>query len=488
MPFLLLLLFALICLITDWPEPRAGLSEQGSAILVGTMVLASWLTAWLVAQTLSWQMNRHPDQRYVLIRRYARWRRNHFIVLFGIYLISIYLLGWGRVLLNFLHDWTPEILTIEDRGDPPGFRVAVMLPFVVALILAWERFYKVEKTAYELGHADDRFLSRWAYLVMQVRHQFYLVVPPILLLVFQQFLFAFFPSLNEHGYMPALISLGMIGAAFMLLPMLLRYFLGLQPLPPGPLRDRLEGSARRLGFNFSNVLVWHTRHLFANAMVTGLIPWIRYVVLTDRLIDELTPEEIEAVFGHEVGHVKHHHLLFYLVFFLTSFIILSVVWDTLKSWISLEEIKAAIFDLPYVGADVWELLKMLSSFGKLFLLAGYTLFCFGLVSRRCERQADLFGATTVSTEAFINALEKVAAINGIPRHRSGNWLLSWQHPTIAQRVEFLERMRARPDLSANFHLSVQLIQIAFLYLLTAIVWYYTWQYELPDLLRVLTQY
>ena len=35
-----------------------------------------------------------------------------------------------------------------------------------------------------------------------------------------------------------------------------------------------------------------------------------------RLVEELTPEEVEAVFGHEVGHVKHHHILFYVGFFL----------------------------------------------------------------------------------------------------------------------------------------------------------------------------
>ena len=262
---------------------------------------------------------------------------------------------------------------------------------------------------------------------------------------------------------------------------LLRFFLGLKPLSAGPLRDRLEASARRLGFHFSDVLVWHTRNLFANAMVTGLVPWLRYVVLTDRLIDELTPDEIEAVFGHEVGHIKHHHLIFYLIFFLTSFIMLSMAWNTLREFVKQDDIKAAILELPYVGEDIWELLRTLSSWGQLLLLAGYTLLCFGFISRRCERQADLYGAKTVSTDAFISALEKVAAINGIPRHRSGNWLVSWQHPTIAQRVDFLEQMRAHPELIPNFHLGVHLIQLGFLGLLASILWYY----QLPELLNVL---
>jgi Zn-dependent protease with chaperone function len=309
-----------------------------------------------------------------------------------------------------------------------------------------------------------------------------------LLLLFQQILFGLFPGLYEQGYLPAVIALGMIALAFILMPLLLRFFLGLKPLPPGPLRDRLEAAADRLGFRFSNILVWHTRNLFANAMVTGLVPWVRYIVLTDRLIQELTPDEIEAVFGHEVGHVKHRHLFFYLIFFMTSFIILSIFWEGVKSLATQDFIKTTILDTPYYGEEIWEALRTLSSWGKLFLLAGYTLLCFGFISRRCERQADLFGAQTVSTDAFISALEKVAAINGIPRNRAGNWLLSWQHPTIAQRVEFLEVMRDHPERIPGFHLGVQMIQLAFVYLLAAMVWYYAWQVELPELLTVLTRF
>jgi len=133
--------------------------------------------------------------------------------------------------------------------------------------------------------------------------------------------------------------IGLMAVALMLMPLLLRVLLGLKPLPPGPLRDRLEATAQRLGFRYSNILVWNTRHLMANALVTGFIPWVRYIVLTDRLIDELTPEEIEAVFGHEVGHIKHHHLVFYLVFFLTSFLLLSFYWNLFKGWVRQEDIK-----------------------------------------------------------------------------------------------------------------------------------------------------
>ena len=107
-------------------------------------------------------------------------------------------------------------------------------------------------------------------------------------------------------------------AVLMTLPWMVRLALGLKPLPAGPTRDRLMAAARRLRFRCSDILLWNTRGGMANAMVIGVLPWPRYVIFTDRLLEEFNGDEVEAVFGHEVGHVKHHHMVFYLAFLLLS--------------------------------------------------------------------------------------------------------------------------------------------------------------------------
>ena len=94
-------------------------------------------------------------------------------------------------------------------------------------------------------------------------------------------------------------------------------------------------------------------------------------------------------------------------------------------------------------------------------VAAYVFVVFGYLSRRCERQADLFGCRAVSTEAFILALEKVADLNGIPRHRAG-FFSSWQHPTISERVAFVERMRAQPALEPGFQRSLLRLKLGML--------------------------
>src|SRR5438477_3263267 len=111
-------------------------------------------------------------------------------------------------------------------------------------------------------------------------------------------------------------------------PWLLRVLLNLKPLAEGPLRRRLTETARRLSLRCSDILVWNTHDTMATALLAGPLPTLRYVVLTDRLIRHMEPEEIEAVFGHEVGHVKHRHMTYYLLFLVLSLLTLSALWDS----------------------------------------------------------------------------------------------------------------------------------------------------------------
>ena len=62
-----------------------------------------------------------------------------------------------------------------------------------------------------------------------------------------------------------------------------------------------------------------------NACVTGILPVSGYVLLSDALIEALTPHEIAAVFGHEIGHIAHRHLLYFGFFFMGSLGLLTVL-------------------------------------------------------------------------------------------------------------------------------------------------------------------
>ncbi len=445
MPFLLLLLLTLVHLQQKWPD--LGWTSWGSTLvtwcgLAGLLVRAEWLV-----RSVRRQMARDPGQRPSLMKRFHRLRRRHGWTLLALFTVALYFLGWGWTVTQFF----PAML--------PGIELILLLPFLMALIFSWARFYDVERQSHQLtaDPDDPPFMSRWAYLAFHVRHNLLLIIPPLALLLLQQTLVRLWPELQQDSLLTPLFAFGLLLLAFLCIPLLLRVFLGLKPLPDCPLRDRLLATARRLRFRFNDILIWNTRNTIANAMVTGFVPFLRYVVLTDRLIDELTDEEIEAVFGHEVGHVKHHHMLFYLGFLLASLVVVGGVWRLVEAELNQPAVQNFFLDNVPVLYDWLYTHQVLVIWGLVLLLALYIFVVFGFISRRCERQADIFGCRTVTCPVFIAALEKVAALNGIPRERPG-WLSSWQHSTIAQRVDFLERLHVEPGLESRFQRRVGLVK------------------------------
>jgi len=440
MPFLLLFLLTLTCLQPEWPAPPDWLGAYGIVIATWTGVGLLWLWAALLTQRFRRRLFSDPDNRSHWMRRFAAGRGNHFFAMLGFFLVALFL-GWGWIVKSPLATSRPM----------PGLELLLLAPMVFGLVGSWVLFYPMERAAYEVSLYPEAvpFLGRWAYVRLQARHNLLLVVPPLALLIIQQMIFGVFPGLEKAKEVVPILGVGLLLVAFLCIPILLRVFLGLKPLPQGPLRDRLFAAGKRLHFRFSNILIWNTQGTVANAMVTGLLPWFRYIVVTDKLTDTLTPEEIEGVFGHEVGHVKHHHMFFYLLFMLTSMVALGgllYLGDALME--KFQVIAWMEEELPFLY-QILESLKFYALLPVLLLFAVYMFIVFGYLSRRCERQADIYGCRSTSPQVFIDALEKVALLNGIPRDKPG-WLWSWQHGTIGQRVAFLEELKQDPKVEPLF--------------------------------------
>jgi STE24 endopeptidase len=466
MPFLLLLLLSLACLPVQWPEPPEWTGLVGSVVLTWTGVGVMVAAAAVLAQNTRRRLRRDPAGREAVLQRYAAWRLYHLIMLFVVYGLALYVLGWGWAVQAACSMGTP----LPDGVVPllPGAELLIVLPFLASLVLSWACFYDAEHALHDsvLTASSSPFWSRWAYVGFHVRHNLALVCVPILILVVEQGFCRLFPNLHSDWRFQFAAVL-LLAAVFIGMPWTLRLLLGLRPLPDGPLRDRLQAASRRLHFRCSAVLLWDTHGGVANAMVVGIVPLVRYVLLTDRLTTEMTGDEVEAVFGHEVGHVKHLHMLYYLGFLLIS---LTVVMETWKA-IDLQGI------LSRSAREDLAILPLVASLGA------YIFVVFGFLSRRCERQADIFGCRAVSCaqpdcaghdgtvkllpggrglcptgiRTFMGALEKVARLNGISRDRPG-WLQSWQHSTIARRVEFLQHVLADPGLEARFQRRVGFVK------------------------------
>jgi Zn-dependent protease with chaperone function len=490
MPLLLLLFLTLVCLPDSWSPPFWQPATSGHTTAVSAAL--TWLAVTLVvgfargiAANVTGCLGADPAQRERVLRRYGRLRTYHVFALIGTYAAALYLLGWG---------WTVQQLWRQGDWELPGAEVLLLAPFLIGLVLSWVAFYDAERSLHataesegaeaDIQHAKglaavgfndhaetapaSPFWSRGAYVAFHVRQNFALVFAPLVLLIVMKGLHRIIPEAEEGKV--TFVGIALPIAVFVGLPWLLRLALGLKPLPPGELRDRLEAAARRLRFRHSDILVWNTRGGVANAMVAGIVPWVRYVLLTDRLMSDLTPDEVEAVFGHEIGHVKHHHMLYYLAFLLGSlFLVGGLLFGLLAPYLP--------FGMHPNKISPPQALLLVTTLGT------YIFTVFGFLSRRCERQADVYGCRAVScarpgccghtqfTElaprgrglcptgirTFIEALEKVARLNGISRDNPG-WLSSWQHSTIARRVEFLQDVLRDPAVERRFQWRVALVK------------------------------
>lgn len=493
MSFLLMIFLTLVCLYEKYPAPLGHESPLLSlAFAVGGVLLVAGHAFW-VSRRVSWPLARDPSRRESLLERYERERFFHQLLQIGVFVVTLSALGWGWMLYTY---WQPA--ANRHRPGLAGLEVLLLLPYLLGQLFTWVFFYDADRAAHRAAHhalEGDSFAStwlesrqeaalafdgRWSYVLFQARQKLALVFIPVLLLIAHKELIRLLPESWQSGsVMLSVIGSLALAGVFVSMPLIIRIVLGLKPLPEGPIRSRLLAAARRLRFRTSNILLWNTRSGMANAMVIGLLPWLRYVVFTDRLLEEFSEDEVEAVFGHEVGHVRHQHMLYYLLFLVTSMVVMGVAADLyLLPWFDWHGSVIQTAVEPRVTEPAGDLEPLRGGLLVFPLVGGllvYVFTVFGFLSRRCERQADLFGCRAVScgsphccghdatTElvpsgnglcvtgilTFIRALDKVALVNGINRERPG-FLQSWQHSTIARRVAFLDRVIIDRTTAAQF--------------------------------------
>ncbi len=173
-----------------------------------------------------------------------------------------------------------------------------------------------------------------------------------------------------------------------------------RPLEDQSLKQRIENLLDRNGFTSQGIFVMDgsARSTHGNAYFTGL-GGNKRIVFFDTLMDELTPEEIEAVLAHELGHFKCNHVkkrigVMALVF-LIGFALLGWLID--KPWF-------------YHGLGVQNISDYMALTLFFMVAPAFTFFLqpvFSFLSRRHEFEADDFAAAQAHTPNLIQALVKL---------------------------------------------------------------------------------
>ncbi|HVP36584.1 MAG TPA: M48 family metallopeptidase [Terriglobales bacterium] len=207
------------------------------------------------------------------------------------------------------------------------------------------------------------------------------------------------------------------------------------PLPQGEIRDKLIALSDKAGVKVEGIYEMNMSKQTkeANAMFTG-IGNTKRIVLGDNLIKEYTPDEIEVVIAHEMGHNILHHIwkMIALMSFVSAvgFLIIHLTMGRIinryKGRLKIEG-PADIASLPL--------------FMLIFVIFSLiTLPVSPTCSRYLEHQADKYALDlTCNPEAFISAMNKLTYQNlSDPNPSPIIEFLLYDHPPASKRIKFAE--------------------------------------------------
>lgn len=368
-------------------------------------------------------------------QRIARAARGLLLVHFA---VIVLVFGW----LNTVQAAVGDVAGLDD--------ILAMLPTLGGFAAIWWIYYPVERRvrdallirSLDQGRSVFALPGRGTWVLAQMRlNVLFLLVPILLILATSEVIEAATILFSEHawaGWVGDVSTLLAAVAIVIAAPLLTRVVLELEPMPDGPLRQDLLDVCRRHHVSVRELLVWKTHGSMINAAVMGVMGRLRYILMTDALLDAMTRQQIEAVVAHEVGHVRRHHMPWLLVSMLAAIAIVVAVLLVAQG-------------RPVAGSVAAEL-PTASTTVALVVGGGVVLAVFGWISRRFERQADAFavchvdakegspGPISASAAAVVcDALGRIALLSSVAPTRR-----SWRHGSIAWRQAYLQSIVGRP--------------------------------------------
>ena len=219
-----------------------------------------------------------------------------------------------------------------------------------------------------------------------------------------------------------------------LYPILSRIGNTFTPLADGELKDSLMELLTKHGYRVKAIEVMDAsrRTTKLNAYFTGFGK-MKTIVLYDNLVNTMTPDEICAVFAHELGHGLHKDVLKNQILSFGNMIIMSlIVWVAVKmpEWHTAFGFEGINFGFAYILLTAG--LGVIQPFTSLIINAH---------SRRAEYKADAQAVEEGYGSALISALKKLARENFAHLAPSKlNVMLEYSHPPLAERIKAIEKV------------------------------------------------
>ncbi len=346
--------------------------------------------------------------------------------------ICEFLLALAMLLVLLKTGWTGWLRDVALQGAFQSYVFAVFLYVLMLLVISKILALGMDYYSFRLEHRyqlSNQKLRAWIWDEVKG-----FLVSAILAGLLVELLYFIIRQFPQYWWLVA--WLGFLGVTVLLAQLapvvLFPIFYKFEPLQDQDLKLRLIRLGERAGTRVRGVYKWHLseKSKKANAALTGLGS-TRRIILADTLLNNYSPDEIEAVLAHELGHHVYRHILKGIA---------------VHAGVTFVGFWAANWALHY-AVDRLHMFETLSDFANLPLLALiFALLSFLLMpamnafSRFNERQADRYAFENIaSVDPFISSMNKLALQNLAERTPS-HWVEWWfhSHPAIARRVTAAE--------------------------------------------------
>jgi STE24 endopeptidase len=210
-----------------------------------------------------------------------------------------------------------------------------------------------------------------------------------------------------------------------------------EPLQDETQKSRIEALLNKCGFSASGLFVMDgsKRSTHGNAYFTGFGKTKR-IVFFDTLLQRLSPDEVDAVLAHELGHFKKHHVLKRIAYtFAISLVFL---------WVLAQMLHAGWF---YQGLGVDDQSTALALLLFFMALPVFTFLLHPVASaysRKHEFEADAYAARQTDARELVNALVKLYQDNAKTLTPDSLYAAFYEsHPPAPLRIAHLQQIGAQ---------------------------------------------
>ena len=345
--------------------------------------------------------------------------------------IADFIVGSAFLILLLVTGWTGWLHDFAEKCGFQNYALAVFVYLFFLLLISKALGFGLDYYGFRLERRFQLSTQKFRSWLWDEAKGF--LVGLVLAGIVVELLYFMIRQFPQHWW---LITWALFMGLFILLAqlapvVLFPIFYKFEPLDNEDLRRRLVQLSEHAGTRVRGVYRWKLseKSKKANAALTGL-GRTRRIILADTLLDNYSPEEIEAVLALELGHHVHRHILKSIL--VQAGITLLGFW--VANWVLHYAVDRHMFEELSDFANL-PLLALTATALSLLLMPALNAY-----SRYNERQADRYAFESIaSVEPFISSMNKLAQQN--LAERTPSKLVEWlfhSHPAISKRVTAAE--------------------------------------------------